>query len=903
MRHSLLEYCNFSIKSRNILFVLFLFFVLPGYSQSNCKFNLTCNQQPLKKVLQDLRNQCKLVFSYNPDAIPLSAKITLDIHQKSLQEVLDILGEACGIGYVIRSNRVVLYSDLKRRQVIVSGFVHDSESGEKLIAARVVDMRSGRGILTNDYGFFSLKLPADSVSLFVNYATYKNLRIPLFLRKNIQLKLELSPDYELGEVEIIAEEMRVLEGDYDPSQISISIREMKALPTVLGEMDILKNIQLLPGVQSGREGSSGLYIRGGGPDQNLVLLDGVPLYYVSHLGGFFSIFNADALNSIKLIKGGFPAQYGGRLSSVLDVHMKEGNMKELKGTGSLGLLTGKLSVEGPLKKDKSSFIISARRSYLDLIISPIVKRLSDDNTSFGYAFYDLNAKINYWLSHSDRFYFSMYAGHDKTETGVGFERTTTAPGIKEQIKQRTTSLTKWGNYLMAGRWNHIWSPKLFSNLTGTYGYYTYKLHNDHRYEYEEEFSGQTNVADFRWRFDSGIQDVGLKLDFDYYPEPNHAVKFGGGILHHRFKPGYAKISFLSNLDQFEDFSYQSDSALIQSIESHVYVEDQWRIHSRLRLQAGVHAVYYQVGKKAYPTLQPRLSVLWEPLDRLQLKLAYASMAQYVHLLTNPGVDLPSDRWVPATENIPPQRSHQLSLGAWYHTRDRTFNFSVEGYYKKLENLITYQSADDFYSQAVKWQDFVEKDGTGEAYGVEFFAKKNKGKTTGWIAYTLSWNYRTFENLNRGKPFPFRYDRRHDLNIALIHKVSEKIGLSANWGFGTGNAITLTTGLHNSWLQDVGVRSLFNSAGFVGIRSEERNNIRMGNYHRLDVAVQFTKKRSWGERSWHLGIYNVYNRKNPYYYFYSSGGTTYVNGEVRYGVALLQYNYFSMLPSISYHFSF
>lgn len=903
MKQNLPGYGIISILSRRFLCVLFLFYFSYSQAQTPCKFSLSCKNMPLEEVLITLRNQCDLTFSYNPDAIPLSEKLSLQFQDKSLEETLDILGESCGIGYVIRSNRIVLYRDLKRRQVIVNGFVQDSESGEQLIAARVVDLKSGRGVLTNDYGFFSLKLPADSVCLIINYATYKPLRIPLFLKKNTQLKVELAPDYELNEVEIIADEMRILEGDYDPGEMSISIREMKVLPALLGEMDIVKNIQLLPGIQAGREGSSGLYIRGGGPDQNLVLLDGVPLYYVSHLGGFFSIFNADALNGMKLIKGGFPARYGGRLSSVLDVHMKEGNMKELKGEGSLGILTGKISLEGPLKKDKCSFIVSARRSYLDLILGPIINRISDDRINLGYAFYDLNAKINYVLSPKDRFYLSMYAGHDKTESKIGFQRTNSGANFKETIKQETSNLVKWGNYLVAGRWNHIWSPKLFSNLTGTYGYYTYQLHNDHRYEFEEEFSRRRSVADYKWRFNSGIQDIGLKLDFDFYPHPRHEVKFGGGAMYHRFQPGFAKISFRSNFEQFEDFRYQSDSALIQSIESHIYLEDRWKLTSRLKLHTGMHAVYYRVGKQNYPTLQPRVSMLWHPVDRLHMKLAYSSMAQYVHLLTNPGADLPSDRWVPATENIPPQRSHQVSLGTWYHTADGDLQFSLEGYYKTLQNLIAYQSADDFYNQAVKWQDFVEKDGTGETYGLEFLARKVKGKFTGWIGYTLSWNYRTFENLNGGKPFPYRYDRRHDISIALVHQLNDRVGLSANWVFGTGNAITLTSGIHNSWMQDVGGSSIFDIQGLVGIPSEERNGFRMGNYHRLDLAIQLSKKTNWGERSWHLGVYNAYNRRNPYYYFYVPGTQQLPNGQSVFGLSLFQFSFFSLLPAISYHFSF
>lgn len=464
-------------------------------------------------------------------------------------------------------------------------------------------------------------------------------------------------------------------------------------------------------------------------------------------------------------------------------------------------------------------------------------------------------------------------------------------------------MTKWGNNLLAARWNHIWSPKLFSNLTATYGYYTYKLQNDHSYSSEEEFSGRRSVADLRWRFNSDIQDIGLKLDFDFYPHPKHEVKFGGGSLYHRFQPGFARISFYSNFDRFEDFKYQSDSSLIEGLESHIYLEDQWTLHPRIRLHTGAHAVHYRVGAKTYNSLQPRLSLFWKPADRFQVKASYASMAQFIHLLTNPGVDLPSDRWVPATENIPPQRSEQLAIGSWYQLPEKGISLGVEAYYKRFKDLITYQSAEDFYNQAVKWQNFVEKNGSGETYGIEFLARKTKGKTTGWLAYTLSWNYRQFENINRGKPFPYRYDRRHDINIALLHELTPKISFSANWVYGTGNAITLTNGLHNSFMQDIGQQSLFDMRGLIGTFSDERNNFRMESYHRLDIAFTFKKEVNWGERSWSLGIFNVYNRENPYFYFYVRGSRQGVNGVDIPRVSLYKQSIFSAIPSIRYNFSF
>ncbi len=903
MQHLLPKKWVFSFMHKNLFFLCLLLAPSFSFAQQSCSISISCKEKALQEVLQQLREQCDVVFSYNPESIPLTQKISLQLSDKSLDFVLDQLSEHYGLGYQLRGNRVILFKDSKRKQLILSGFVKDAESGEKLIAARVVDLRSGRGVLTNEYGFFSLKLPCDSISLWVTYATYKNLRKSFPLEKNAFLQLELNPDYELGEVEILADEARIWEGDYDPSEVWVSIREVKALPALLGEVDVMKTLQLMPGVQAGREGSSGLYIRGGGPDQNLVLLDGVPLYYVNHLGGFFSIFNPDALTDVKLIKGGFPSRYGGRLSSVLDVHMKEGNMKEWHGAGSLGLLTGKFSLEGPLKKEKSSFIISARRSYLDLILSPIVSRITDRSVGLGYAFYDLNAKINYLLSPNDRFYVSFYSGHDRTFTSFKSETQNVQPGLKEFWERKTSSLVQWGNNLMAARWNHIWSPRLFSNMTATYGYYEYKLQFNHNYTYHEELSGRRSFANYQWRYQSGIQDIGLKLDFDFYPHPLHEVKFGGGSLSHSFRPGYGRINFYSDFDRFINSQAVSDSSLIRSLENHVYVEDQWKISPKFRLHTGLHAVYYVVGKKSYPSLQPRISAFYRPAKNLQFKAAFVSMAQYVHLLTNPGLDLPSDRWVPATEKIPPQTAQQLSLGAWWERPDKGWSMSVEGYYKKLQNLIAYSSSENFYSQSIQWQDFVEKDGTGEAYGLECLLRKIHGKTSGWIGYTLSWNYRQFDHINGGRPFPFRYDRRHDISAAIVHDFSEKVSFSANWVYGTGNAYTLTTGRHQSWMQDIGEFSPFSLEGFAGVFAGERNGNRMRNYHRLDLGFQFKKQTNWGERSWHLGLYNAYNRKNPYYYFFETELISDNGGPLLPLVKLKQFSLFSMLPSISYHFSF
>ena len=714
----------------------------------------------------------------------------------------------------------------------ISGFVRSAKDGEKLIHARIYDLRSRRGAISNSYGFFSLQLPRDSVFLAVSYMGKESQRHDLLLTTNRTLNFMLE-DYELETVDIIADEISRIEQETQMSQVDVPVDQIKKAPALMGEVDALKTLQLLPGVQSGSEGGTGLYVRGGGPDQNLILLDGVPLYYVSHLGGLFSIFNADALNHVSLTKGGFPARYGGRLSSVLDVHMKEGNMKELKAELMVGILTAKLAVQGPLKKDKTSYMFSIRRSYFDLFSRALTKAASQGNALFGVVYYDLNFKLNHIISEKDRIYFSSYFGEDRVF--LNYENSIVEDSAS--FDQLADAQIAWGNKIAAIRWNRVWSPRLFSNFTTTFGKYSFLT--EVGAEIRSSEAPEDNF-DSRIRYDSGIQDVTAKLDFDYYLRPGHSLRFGANITHHLFIPGITTItgSIVERDTSIGDFE-------TPATEVYAYVENRIRIGKKLGLNLGLHAANYFVQGEQYPSLQPRLSARYMLGKRVALKASYVRMAQFIHLLTNTDASLPIDLWVPATRNVKPQQSTQYALGLAGSLAGNRLEWSLETYHKRMQGLIEYKEGIEFIGNAENWEEKVESGGTGEAYGVEFLLQKKKGKTSGWIGYTLAWNNRQFDNINGGRTFPYRYDRRHDVSLTLAHAFTKKTSFSANWVFGTGNAVTLANGKHNSLFLDqlLAPRS---GAPQVYTYSQERNGVRMRNYHRLDIAFDFSKEKKWGE---------------------------------------------------------
>jgi hypothetical protein len=768
------------------------------------------------------------------------------------------------------------------QNVTISGYIEDASTGEKLIGAAVFELNSGKGSVTNIYGFYSLTLPqADSAMLRISYTGYTTQIKAIALRSSQSINFDMAEVTELKTVEVLGK--MAIEENTQMSSHDLSMEKVKSLPALLGERDVLKTIQLLPGVQGGTEGSSGMYVRGGGPDQNLILLDGVPVYNASHLFGFFSVFNADAINSVTLIKGGFPARYGGRLSSVLDIRMKEGNMKEFGGEGSVGIIASKLTLQGPIVKDKGSFMVSGRRTYIDILARPFLVAM--DEGIGGYYFYDFNGKANWKFNDKHRLYFSAYSGDD--DFYYRYKDSWVDGGVR--YTDRFSSSLGWGNTITALRWNFLINDKLFMNTTATYS----------RYRFRVGFSQETTMDDGNqkitdksaYNYFSGIHDWGGKVDFDYIPHPDHYIRFGAGNTYHTFTPGVEQFKLNDGTGGI-DTTFGSQQQFAH--EWLVYIEDDWRISKRIKANGGVHYSGFLVGGRDYHAIQPRIStrILVDKVS--SIKASFATMTQFIHLLTNSSIGLPTDLWVPATNRVLPQQSWQVAAGYARTLQNRMYEVSAEVYYKEMYNLIEYKDGASYFLGSADWQDKIEV-GKGDAYGLELMVEKKAGKLTGWIGYTLSWTNRVFENINFGNPFPYRYDRRHDISVVGTYKINDKIDVAAVWVYGSGNAVTMPTQRYFSlyeYMNNVSANWNWNTEIE---HIENRNNYRMPAYHRLDLGVNLHKTKKWGEATWSFGVYNAYSRINPFYLEFGRDD----NGRRK----LYKIGLFPIIPSISYNFKF
>jgi hypothetical protein len=758
----------------------------------------------------------------------------------------------------------------------VSGYVREAGSQELLPGVTVWAAASKTGTSTNTYGFYSLTLPAsDSLYLSVSCVGYQTRNLSFAFRQSVATDILLSPSSTaLEEVEIKA-------GKPDETErmgvISVPISQIKEMPGFLGEKDVMKVLQLMPGVKRGTEGTSGLYVRGGGTDQNLLILDDAIVYNASHLFGFFSTFNGDALKSVELTKGGFPARYGGRLSSVVDMQMREGNKEKLHGEGGIGILSSRLLIEAPLKKNKSSFIFSGRRTYLDVLLRPVMP--TEDRASI--YFYDANAKINYDFGRKNRLYLSGYFGKDNFAS------------ISKDGNDKFRQGFNWGNATATLRWNHLFNEKLFSNAAFIFSKYNFEV-------FDTEKDGSNTV--YNLNYSSGIRDFTFKYDFDFLPNPKHTIKAGLLATAHRFTPSAVILKDI-RLD-----TAGRDINRIDATEIAVYAEDAYQPFARLRINAGLRYTYFRDNLFTASTIEyfnpePRLSVAYQLPKNWTVKASYATMNQYLHLLSNSGLGLPTDLWVPATRRVPAQRSAQVALGLVKDFVEQEVTLTFETYYKKMNNIIAYKEGASFLLleigdngntvEEVKWEDNVTV-GQGWAYGGEILLQKKAGRLSGWVGYTLAWIEHQFDEINFGEKFFARYDRRHDVSVVGIYKLSPKITLSGTWVYGTGNALTIPTGEFTATYQ-----GFLQNRAFAVRDYGKRNAFRAAPYHRLDFGIQFRKQKRWGERVWDIGFYNAYARANPFFYDFKS--KTLPNGQTE---TVLTYSaLFPIIPSLSYNFKF
>ncbi|MGN6568118.1 MAG: TonB-dependent receptor [Flavipsychrobacter sp.] len=765
---------------------------------------------------------------------------------------------------------------IAQKKVSLSGYIRDAESGESLIGATVYVVEAQQGATANGYGFYSVSVPAGKYTVKFSYVGYGTRTETMELIENTTFNAELNNTTTLKEVQVTSTRKDENVKNTEMGTVTLSMDKIKKLPVIFGETDILKALQLLPGVQSAGEADGGFYVRGGGPDQNLVLLDEAVVYNTGHLFGFFSIFNSDAIKDVTLIKGGMPANYGGRLSSVIDVSMKEGNMKQFHAEGGIGLIASRLTLEGPIKKDKGSFIISARRTYIDVLTKPFVTgRLAGS----GYYFYDINAKANYKLGDKDRVYLSGYLGLDK------FNFNSPNSDFHANIP--------WGNKTATLRWNHQFSDKLFAN--------TSVIYND--YNFAANFS-QNN---FGIKIASGITDYNAKTDFDYYSSFNHHFKAGVAYTYHTFIPNQVS-------GQADTVVLRPNNALTKyAHEVGAYVMDEFDPVKRLRVNVGIRYSWFgQVGPytrydyvdggttktdstsyaggklvKAYGGWEPRLNLRYTLDDASSIKASISKTYQYVHLVSNNGSTLPTDVWVPSTQIVQPEVAWQYSAGYFRNFLDNKLETSVEVYYKDMHNQIEYE--ENYVPNTLKDPELSYVFGRGWSYGAEFFINKTQGKFTGWIGYTLSWTNRQFPDLNNGEIYPAKYDRRHDVSVVGSYELNKKWTLSGVFIFASGNAITLPTGFY---IYGGKVQEVFSKI----------NAYRLPAYHRLDLSAIYTpqhkRQRRW-QGSWAFSIYNVYDRHNPYFLYADAQGSLKGGTDVK----VYEVSIFPIIPSITYNFKF
>jgi hypothetical protein len=758
----------------------------------------------------------------------------------------------------------------------ISGYVRDSVTGETIIGATVALNALSKTVSTNQYGYYSITLEEGTYDLSVTHVSYFTHNESILLQGNIRLDVSLTPkSAAISEVVVYSRKRDANVRNAQMGKIDLSIEQIKNIPAFMGEVDILKTIQLLPGVRNAGEGNAGFYVRGGGPDQNLIMLDDAVVYNTGHLFGFFSIFNSDAIKNTSLIKGGMPAQYGGRLSSVLDIAMKDGNTNNFSTEGGIGLIASRLSVQGPIKKDKASFIISGRRTYVDALAKPFINKESDFYGS-GYYFYDFNAKVNYRFSPKDRLYLSGYFGRDVF----------TFNNAKRSFNARIP----WGNSTATLRWNHVFGPKLFANTTLVY--------NDYKFS----FGAAQN--DFEIKLSSGIRDGNAKIDFDYYPAPQHKVKFGGVATYHKFIPNVVngRQDSVVFTPPNEDIKYALENAL--------YVQDDWDISEKLKVHLGLRwSSFSQIGPytkyerdqdqntldsthygtfktiRNYQGLEPRFTFRYGVNDRTSVKGSISRNLQFIHLVSNSGTTLPTDLWVPSTFRVKPQISWQYAAGLFKNFGNNQYETSVEVYYKSMQNQIEYEEG---YTPGLSdpERDFVF--GKGWSYGSELFINKVRGRLTGWIGYTLSWTWRQFAELNGGEKFPAKYDRRHDMSVVATYELSPKWKVGGVFVYGTGNATSLP-------------ERFYIVNGVLTQEFSKVNQYRLESYHRIDLSATYTptpKKNRKVKSYWVFGIYNVYSRLNPYFIYFDQSGNPY-DGTLE--VEARQVSLFPILPSITWNF--
>lgn len=854
---------------------------------------LDMRQVPLLEILQELEKQTGVFFAYESSMLGEYPKVSLAAHDESLSYCLKRLFATLPVVYRITGQNVILKR--KPRLYTVSGFVRDSVSYESLISASVLERVSGSGTASNNYGFYSITLPPGKVVLRASFVGFETKELTLELSADTLIDLPLKSLGALNEV--------VVEGLNPKSDVlssrtgvvDVPARRVKSMPALLGETDVVKTLQRLPGVAVGTEGMSGLFVRGGNADENLYLLDGNPVYHTNHLLGFFSAFNPDAVKNTTFYKGSFPAEYGGRLSSVIDVRTNDGDRQEYHGNVSVGLLSMRANLEGPIVKNRSSFNVSVRRTWMELITWPILKAVNkDSDTKFvgGYHFFDINAKVNHSFSDRSRLYLSFYMGSDSFRDGEKSEKAT---------DMDTDFRWRWGNLIGSAGWNHVINNKWFATLTAGYSRYRSHIIQERGMTISSADQAFQQELKEKSHYRSSMEDVSLRALLDYRPHENHRVRMGAEYLFHIFRPEQSSMqSWYEDSVATDKTNTVFANSLIHGHELSLYGEDEVHVTDRMSVNAGLRYSVFLVQGERYHSLQPRLSSRYLLTPKLSAKLSYSKMDQYIQLLSNSYVSQPSDIWVPVTRKISPKSAHQFTAGLYY-SLNKTFDFSVEGYYKRMNNIIEYKDMSPQMAYS-GWENQVGA-GKGRSYGLELMVQKQVGRLSGWMAYTLSWSDRWFPDgtVNKGRRYPSRYDNRHKIDMVATCKLSRKVELTAAWMYASGNHLTIAD---QQYMGGSGVPG----TGFMdqywqtplGSSASSRNNYQLSPYHRLDLGANFYRYKKKGRMGvWNLSLCNAYLQPNafsvrPVYDEWTSAGRK---------VKLEKTILFMCMPSLSYTYKF
>jgi len=773
-----------------------------------------------------------------------------------------------------------------QKSITIYGYIRDSVSSENLNHATVYEQNNKLGTISNAYGFYSLSLPAGKVQLRISFVGYKEQILTFYAANDTTINFQLSTNNDLQEVIVTAQSLKQKTTFSGYEQIDM--QTVKALPAFAGEQDVLKSMTVLPGVQQGYEGSAGVFVRGGSPDQNLILLDGVPVYNATHLFGFVSVFTPEALQSVDFYKGGFPARYGGRLSSVIDVRMKEGNKNHDETDLTIGPITSKFTHQGPIKIGKSSYLFSARRTLLDLFVTGIAKisQMSDNEVVVpSLNLYDLNAKFNFELNPKNQLYLSFYGGGDRLSSN--FKDSYTYQ--EGETKQSTKVKLKWGNKIGALRWTSQLGNRLYLNTTLSSGSFRYYIHN----KYEQTLKNQDSKEEI-WSevvYKTQINNNKLQLLFDWYL-PQNKIQIGTSGELNSYLPGEQEI------ERHDGENIKRGNVKVNNKALAFFMDDQLNMGDKLTLQGGVRLDLLDLGGKWHSYIMPRANVKLAVHKNLDLFFSYDQMVQPLHLLTNSSVGLPSDIWVPATENVKPETSQQITFGANLKVNDR-FSYQFDSYYKTMDGVINYKAGNSFMDIYDNWEDLV-KIGTGEAWGFENSWSYKTSRLNAWLNYTLSWNNRKFESINNNKAFPFKFDRRHDLSLGFMFNLTDNLECSAVWTYQTGMAATIPVQDYQAagpiyytitdFITSIDIEDTHRIQYF-----EEYNSYRLPAFHHLDLGITFKKQKGNLYREWKFGVYNAYARQNAYVYYPQTSPT----GETKYR----QVSIFPFIPSISYHLKF